>query len=305
RPYIIYSFTKPGYHGGNGGTLKFELRTDDGTSNHGPSNTILATAIHSDPLNKSFFPLISFSTSPNITQGQIYHLTVTNIDPDPATNYVSMDHVYNQAPTNPMQPLLNDLDWSEMVTYNGSNWTLRRENTPILALYYSDGFTEGMGYMEVWVGAAMSISGTNSVREKITVSGGNKNISELNIRLKKTSGTDPLGIKISKSDGTIIEQGAIPANLVSNAHSWVKYQFSGSKQLLSGQTYFLTFSAPSTSVYEAYPIRQGGFYNFPPTTYFSDGVAEYTTDSTTWKGWIQWGVDNRKEQDLQFYFITQ
>ena len=156
--------------------------------------------------------------------------------------------------------------------------------------------------MEVWVGAAMQISGVKSVRERFTVTVGNRNISELNIRLKKTSGTDPLGVKISKSDETIIEQGAIPANSITTGYDWIKYQFSGSKQLLNGQTYFLTFIAPTTSTYEAYPIRQGGSYNFPPTTYFSDGVAEYTSDGTNWKGWKQWGVDNRREQNLQYYF---
>ncbi len=303
RPYIIWSTTKPGYSGGTGGTLKFELRTDDNTSSHRPSTTIIVTAIHSDPMSKGYFPLINFQTPPALIAGQLYHLTVTNTDPDPKTNYVSMDHTYVDLPTSPMQPRFNNLDWAELISHSNGPYELRTENTPILALYYADGFTQGYGYMEVWVGAPMQITDAKSVREKITVTGGNKNISELNIRLKKISGTDPLTYKIIKSDGSILEQGSIPATSIStSSHSWVRSVFPSQKQLLNGQTYFLTFSSPSSSIYEAYPIRQGSGYSFPATTYFSDGLAEYTADGTTWYGWQQWGVNNRKEQNLQFYF---
>ena len=303
RPYIIWSYTKPGYHGGNGGTLQFDLRTDDSTSNHRPSNTIIATAIHANPLDKGGFPLITFPNPPTLTQGQLYHLTVTNIDPNPSINYVSMDHTYVDSPTSPMQPRFNDLDWAELISASNGPYELRTENTPILALYYADGFTQGYGYMEVWVGAPMQITGAKSVREKIIVTGGNKNINELNIRVKRISGTDPLTYRIIKADGSILEQGSISSSSISStSHSWVRSVFPSQKQLLNGQTYYLTFTSPSTSIYEAYPIRQGRSYNFPASTYVSDGIAEYTTDGSNWYGWQQWGVNNRREQNLQFYF---
>ncbi len=303
RPYIIWSYSKPGYHGGTGGTLQFDVRTDDGTSFHRPSNTILATAIHTNPLDKGGFPLITFPNPPTLIQGQLYHLTVTNIDPNPSVNFVSMDHTYQDLTPSPMQPKFNDLDWAELISHSNGPYDLRTDNTPILALYYGDGFTQGNGYMEVWVGAPMQISGIKSVREKIIVTGGNKNISELNFRLKRISGTDPLTYKIIKSDGSILELGNIASSAISTtAHSWVKSVFPSQKQLVSGQTYYLTFTSPSSSIYEAFPIRQGLAYNFPTSTYFSDGIAEYTSDGTSWKGWMQWGVDNRREQNLQFYF---
>lgn len=303
RVYVIWSYSKDGYHEGDGGTLKFELRTDDGTSSHKPSNSILATVIHDDPLNKGSFPLINFANSPTLQKDQIYHIVVTNIHPDPVNNYVSMDHTFVYNPTNPMQPKFNDLDWAEMQASNTQDWYVRRNNTPILALYYGDGHTQGYGYMETWVGADRPASGNQKFRERFTVSGGTRSISELNIRLRRDSGNDPLTYVLKTQSGTVIQQGTIPAANITTATNpeWTKTTFS-SKQLVNGQSYFLEFSAPGTSVYEAYPVRYGNSYNFPASTYFADGYAEYTSDGSTWYGWMQWGVNDRKEQNLQFYF---
>ena len=306
RPYIIWSTSKSGYHSGTGGTLLFELKTDDGSSEHRPSNNVIASVVHANPLDKGFFPLISFPSSANLTEGQIYHITVTNIDSDPVNNYVSMDHLYKYSAEDPMQPNSSDLDWAEMQSWTGSDWKVRRENTPILALYYSDGHTEGTGYMEVWVGAPKSISGTSSIREKFTVSGGDRNIDELNIRLRRVSGSDSLTYKVQAQSGSVVQQGTIPASSVTTATrpTWVKAVFESTKKLLNGQSYYLVFTAPSSTVYEAYPIRQGVSYGYPKTTYFSDGYAQYSQNGSTWYGWEQWGVNDRKEQDLQFYFTT-
>lgn len=301
--YIIWSYSKTGYHDGDGGTLKFELQTDDGTSSHKPSGNVITSVIYDDPLSKSNFPIINFPSNPTVQDGQLYHIVVTNIHPDPVNNYVSMDHTFVYNPTDPMQPNFNDLEWAELQAHDGSDWVVRRSNTPILALRYSDGHIQGYGYMEVWVGSPHYASGNEKFRERFTVTGGSRSISELNIRLGRESGNDPLTYKLITQEGSIIQQGTIPAASITTATNpdWVKTTFSP-KQLTNGQSYFLEFSAPSSSKYVAYPIRSGESYNFPEETYFSDGWAEYTTNGNTWYGWNQWGVNDRKEQDLQFYF---
>jgi hypothetical protein len=117
-----------------------------------------------------------------------------------------------------------------------------------------------------------------------------------------------LRVRLEQADGTLIEQGEIPAaatpltNPVS--YAWTELKFSGPHRLLSGQTYRLVLQSSSSSVYQAYPIRKGNSYGFADTTYFSDGYAQFTQGSS-WAGWTQWGTTNRTDGDLQFYFVLQ
>jgi hypothetical protein len=79
------------------------------------------------------------------------------------------------------------------------------------------------------------------------------------------------------------------------------YKFATTYTLLPGETYHLDFEATSTSTYEIFPIRKGLAYGFQNTTYFPDGHAEFEQNGL-WFGWTQWGVANRTDGDLQFYF---
>jgi hypothetical protein len=42
-------------------------------------------------------------------------------------------------------------------------------------------------------------------------------------------------------------------------------------------------------------------YGYKNTTFFSDGYAQFK-EAGHWVGWTQWGVTNRTDGDLQFYF---
>lgn len=304
RPYIIFTSTKPGYSGGTGGTLRFRLERDDGTADHLPSGRVLGQATETTPLDNGSFPLIQFASPVLLRAGQLYHIVVDNTDSSPSVNYVSTDHLFlnspNAAPA-PMQPTLSDTDWAELVESNSSGWAVDRRNTPILALYYSDGSTQGMGYMEVWVGSPHTVSGQDSVREIFTVSGSSRTVSALHVRIKRDSGTDPLLVRIEKNDGTQVVQASVSASSVPTSYQWITCALPASPTLAAGGSYRLVLQTAPTSTYEAYPIRRGVYYSFPDTTFFHDGYAQYTTGST-WFGWNQWGVNDRKEQDLQFYF---
>lgn len=77
----------------------------------------------------------------------------------------------------------------------------------------------------------------------------------------------------------------------------------------------MTFLKPlrnEVGKYEFYPLQDGASgYNMRHT--FTDGYAEYCVSTTSscgalsseWKGWKRWGVDNRKDGDLQFYLTTK
>jgi len=60
------------------------------------------------------------------------------------------------------------------------------------------------------------------------------------------------------------------------------------------------FTAPSGTAYSAFAIEHGNNYGFPPSEYFNDGHAEFTTGSG-WTGMIAGTGRVATNSDLQFY----
>jgi hypothetical protein len=312
QPYLIMDHT--GYWGGTSGQILVSIQTDDGSSSHNPSGQKLTSALlvnpDAVPTPTRYFPTFSFSGHAAVTAGEIYHVVFENPDPNPDVNYVSVDALYQAAAPTPSQPTMSDTDCAVLLFANysgtqGAVWKPRQGYTPVIQLNYDDGFTEGLGYMEVWVGAPQSIAGTSSVRETFTVSGTSKTVSAVGIRVARVSGSAALTVRLEAGDGTLVEQGDIPASSLplstSPTYVWANFKFSASHTLVSGQTYHLVLQAPSGTVYQAFPIRKGLDYGYKNTTYFPDGSAQFLQNGS-WVGWTQWGVTNRTDSDLQFYF---
>lgn len=306
-----------GYAAGTGGTIRVSVNTDDGTPAHNPSSTVLASYVITNALTLTpsrYFPLIAFPVAPTLVSGQLYHIVFTNVDASPASNYLSVDGLYQPNPGTTTQPTTSDLDTAVLLNQAGQGWAERKGYTPSIALNYSDGWAGGVGYMEVWYNVPQVASGSSAVREVFTVSGASKTVSSAAIRLVRVSGSDPLVVHLEAADGTLIEEGyipaaSIPAGSLTDAsgsplsYAWATYTFSSAHTLALGQTYHLDFEASSTSAYQLFPIRKGSAYGFPSTTYFSDGHAEFKQNGGSWYGWTEWGVTNRLDSDLQFYFL--
>jgi hypothetical protein len=300
-----------GYAGGNGGTIQVTLHTDDGTSSHNPASTVLATYVMSGVLSLAsparYFYTLKFASPPSLTAGQLYHMVFKNIDASPSVNFLSVDDLYELNYSTSVQSGLSTTDAAVLLSEVGGPWKPRLGFTPIYQLDFSNGVTEGIGYIEGWVGAPRSISGTNAVRETFTVSGADAKVSSVAIRVARVSGNDPLVVRLENASGALIEEGSVPATAIpeSNASSpsyyWVRYTFSSAYTLVPGDTYHLDLEATSTSAYQTFPIRKGFAYGFQNTTFFPDGYAEFEQNGT-WTGWTQWGVANRTDGDLQFYF---
>ena len=308
----------PGYAAGTGGTIRVSVNTDDGTPAHNPSSTVLSSYLITNALTLApsrYFPLLTFPVAPTLAAGQLYHIVFTNVDASPATNYLSVDGLYETNPGSTTQPTMSDTDCAVLLNQAGQPWTERKGFTPSMALNYADGWSSGIGYMEVWYNAPETASGSSAVREVFTVSGSSKTVTSAAIRVVRVSGSDPLVVRLEAADGTLIEQGNIPAASIPTgasltdaygsplSYAWATYKFSSAHTLTTGQTYHLDFEATSTSAYQLFPIRKGSAYGFASTTYFSDGHAEFKQSGGSWSGWTEWGVTNRTDSDLQFYFL--
>jgi hypothetical protein len=312
QPYLIMDHA--GYWGGTSGQILVSIQTDDGSSSHNPSGQKLTSAllIHPDavPVPTRYFPTFTFSGHAAVTAGEIYHIVFENPDPDPTVNFVSVDALYQAAAPAPSQPTTSDTDCAVLLFSNyssseGTLWKPRQGYTPVLQMNYDDGFSDGFGYMEVWVGAPQSISGASSVRETFTVSGSSRTVSSVGIRVARLSGSGALTVRLETGDGTLIEQGDVAASSVplnaSATYVWANYKFSAPHTLGAGQSYHFVLQSTASTVYQTFPIRKGSDYGYKNTTFFPDGYAQFL-EAGSWVGWTQWGVTNRTDGDLQFYF---
>lgn len=325
RVYIIDE-THSGYGAGTGGTMRITVRPDDGTSNHFPSSTILATKDVPSP-NDGADNVFSFSSPPNLVAGNLYHIVFENIDSNPTQNYVSIDGLYqfDTDGSDPQwQPGFSNTDWAHLEKLGGGHWSTDRGNgagtiTPIMQLSYANGANAGMGYIETWPDTSKSqgktITGSNNmVREAIAVSGGNKTVTAVNIKIKRASGSGPLNVRLENGNGTVIEQGSIPSSQIPvsdpgnyrNSPTWAKYQFTSPRTLSNGQSYNIVFSTDSNTSYGVFAIREGKNYGYQPATYFADGKAQETSNGgSSWVYPISWNPTRDDAGDWQIYFNLQ
>jgi hypothetical protein len=325
RPYLMFVDGPGGpgnYSSGDGGTVLLQLQTDDGTTDHLPSGTVLAQFLYSTPMAGGIAPHFTFPAPlPQLQVGGLYHIVFSNTHPDPLNNFVSLNHLWLdvRTPIVPRQPTVSDTDLHTLVQGNGGDWdgTTYANNTPVFELTYADGFAQGFGYIEVWAetpnGPLPPISGINQTRETFTVSGPNRTVSAVSLRAARINGSDPLTIRLEDGNGTLIGEGTIPASSFPSGplgpegtfpSVWVTHTFTTPRTLISGRSYNLVQSAPDTSVYKVFPMRKAAEDGFAPATYFADGHAQQNS-GTGWEDWIpaSWGT-NRPDGDLQFFFTV-
>lgn len=309
RVYLIPDHV--GYAAGTAGQLRIDIQTDDGTSEHNPSGTVLASTVISNPLaatgNDRYFPLVTFSNPPTLAAGKLYHIVFSNADSLPAVNYLSVDCLMYDKAITPAQPTLSEAANAVLLRTSDSSWQPRQGYTPISELFYSGGNTQGIGYVEAFVAGPQIISGTAAVRETFTVTGDPKKIATVAVRAARASGDSYLKVRLENGDGTLIEEGYLPASsfpLTSPvSHIWAEFRFASAHTLETGNKYNLVLEAPVSSQYVAFSMQKGMAYGFDDTTYFPDGHAEMKANDS-WVGWSNWGVNDRLDSDLQFYFGT-
>jgi hypothetical protein len=295
---VFRTFCSGCYANGDGGQVLVRLQSDDGTSQHLPSGIVLTSSLVTDPL-RQWNRYVAFNSPVQLTQGKLYHLVFSNPDPDPINNYVSIDDLYNDRRLPNMQPGISDTDLAVVwKSSSSSNWEVNYGHTPIFSLYYADGKRQGQGYTDALSSSGLrSIYGSNKVRETFTVSGGNKTVTQVSVRLKKSGSSGNLSVRLENADGTLIEGGTIPASSVSTSYAWVTYIFNTSRTLLSGKSYNLVLSAPYGDPYSIFPIQEGTLYGFQTPSVFTEGKFQSSSGSS-WQ-------EVRQGCDMQFYFTTR
>ena len=301
------------YAHGTNGQIQAQVETDDGTALHNPSGKVLASAVVSSLCGTTVTGCavtLVFTTPASLTSGTLYHVVYTNVDSTPAVNYSSISALYSPSVD---QPSLSGTNWGQLMYTASAGWKQLTGLAPIIQFNFSDGTVAGKAYVLPYTQWIQSVSGTNSVREQFTVSTASQQINSASFRLGLLSGSDPLTVTLEQADGTVIEQGTIPASAIPSsivynsftasnwaAPQWATYTFTSTHILSVGQTYYLVLSAPSSSVYNIYPVQKGGVSGFSPATDFPDGFAQFNSGS----GWVS-GPLTSNSSDLQFYLTMR
>ncbi len=297
----------PVYSDGDGGNVRISLQTDDGSRAHRPSGEILAevTVQPGNPEGEwTTYEAWAFPEPAEVAAGELYHVVFENTAATPGDDYISINEIFVWEPDEPRQPAL--LDEYAVLYDEGDGWKLERNATADMDLSYADGSHDGVAYIHNMCDRYGVIAGPDQlVRERFTVSGGDRVVDGVAVRLKRTSGSDDLVISVERDDGTILEELAVPAAEVPQADpgcadsqaDWVTVSLTAPLTLEDGETYDLRLSTGIGSQYTAEPIREATDQGMSSYR-FIDGGAERSTDGgSSWSALYPWSP-----VDLQFYF---
>jgi hypothetical protein len=305
--------TGSGYSAGDGGILRISVQSDDG--NGRPSGTNLAQLRYDAPGSPALGVLVknTFPTPPRLTAGTLYHIVFENVHADPQGNHVSVNNVFTWNAPDSHQPSISQ-DYAVLTSRNG--WSVSAKNTANMDLVYADGTHDGVAYIGILGDDYALIGGQGLARERFTVSGGDRTVSEAYVRVGKQSGGGDLVIRLEDATGTVLERGTVPASKIlswtlgdfwSANGDWVGFAFDQPRTLKNGQTYRLVLSSPAGTQFSVIPIHHTqdnttDASGDPLRTRvhswaFRDGVAERSTDGgKSWSRIYQWSPNN-----LQFY----
>ena len=304
-----------GYSGGNGGTMKVTIQTDNAGK---PSGTVLASVSWA-PGNPSAGwenrATYTFPSPASLTKGQMYHVVFTNTDPSPSTNYISVNEGYQFTATTPRQPGFSD-DFAVMYD-RGAGWVVLPERHPGHGSRVCQRLPRRQRVLRrrrrlLLDHLRLDPDGPRAVHR---YSGTDRTVTSATVRVKRISGSSPLTVRLESSSGSVLGTGTTAASQIPtstipvpvNSNSWDEASLAGGRWvtvtfpapvvLSAGATYNLRMSTASDTTYVAVPIREED-----ATTpvwgarAFRDGSAQETTDGSTWHQVYDWAP-----LDEQFY----
>ena len=177
---------------------------------------------------------VALASNINVTAGTVYHIVVQPVD-NPS-NSLSLRATQ---PCNRMIPYDQASDPnSNTLFYDGTGWTVQGYQ-PVYFLVYSDNTYEGNPCS---LPAYGSIYGSTCESERLTISGGDKAIAQVDVYLKK-EGNPPNNcnfVLYNVTDAVEVASGTIATpSQVTTSYAWCTYSLSTCKTLVEGKQYRL------------------------------------------------------------------
>jgi hypothetical protein len=311
RFHVIFNTDgRTGYSGGTHGVLRVALAPDAGDGRHAPARRTLGR-VSMRPTPGDEWPLVRFARPVRVDAGRFYYVVFTNVDPDPRTNYTSVNSFvqHGQGEAAPRVPdglgvlLSTSPDAGRTAAAWRSRAILRHDRyVPILEVLGSGPKQRlGAGYIEAWESAPRTIGGAAGVRQLFRTAARPAEVTGAWLRVQRLGqASAPLELSLETPSGSPLASSQAAAPGISNESlEWVHVRFARPARLQPGALVALRAAAPAPSAYTTFPVRKGADFGFDPQTFFDRGYAQFT-DGAGWTGWEQWDVQDRHDGDLQF-----
>jgi hypothetical protein len=306
--YNIHSTSATGYSAGTGGNIRVRIEGSD-ASGHANGVPLGGSDTLNNAASAPSFPKQVLSAPAPVEQGKIYHVTFYNTHSNAGSNYVSTDCINIKSTLNvsPHNPQIPDIEDSVYYKNSGGSW-IKRSQTPILDLEYTDGTHQGTPYMESWLSGNPShfnaqITPTQWSRQSFTAPYG-MTVNKMAIAAKYVSGSGNLVMEIRDAGGSVLRQATWDnSEVLSTYQGWAPVKSISPLSLSGGSSYSFVLKATG-GVFNSYPLANGSVhYGFSPSIAVN-GFCEYSTNSGgTWSGgWIAWNKTQRKDGTLVFCF---
>jgi len=294
RVYFIFRKLCPGcYANGDGGSVTLQIAADDGTPNHFPSRTVLASVLIADPMTQ-WNREVRFPQQPSFEAGKFYHIVFSNPTPDPVQNYVSVDDLYASA--NDIQPSAAASALAVLLKPDGASpWQLKPQHVPVFSIQYSDGFAQGQGYIDI-KSNGLTVNDGDSVREVFTVKDADHKVSTLAVRIQPQGTHGSLKLVLEDDAHKALQTTSLSLARDPQAYVWKTYSFQAPLTLSKGSGYAVVLAAENGASFRISPLQKGTQYGFAAETVFSNGHCE-TKTGPLWTGCLA-----RSDLDIPFYF---
>jgi len=330
RWFMIFSFTRPNSHEGDGGVIRVSIR-ENAALGDVPADTELASALITRPLvngESTHHPLVSFANPPNLIAGRKYHVVFENTASDAANNWVSINSLAsNASSTSDLFRVSGSADWSQLIKSDGRDWAPRESRapgklfTPVMQLNYSNGQVQGHTYMEVGVTPVVGSNGetfggpkfsdaAKPVGQTFTTPTKSVTIQSISARIKRetASGIGRLNYAVVDVNSGQRTRFYLSSSSAKESMDWVTMKAGNPITLKASTQYRLEIYGSHGAVFSTFPIRQGTSTNDPDNEFDvsleTKGRAEFS-DGNIWQGWDQWQQSDRHDFDLQFYIILK
>lgn len=296
---VRWSNTTGGGYSGGSPTARISLQSDDGSSFHIPSRSILSQCPTFVPASSDNAGTLStFSTPYQVTAGQLYHIVFENLSSDTSANNYSINCIVMQNGQPSPRWGAGALDFGALLFNNGAWLTqggiaTRPGYFPIMDLSYSDTAGgaivdhQGQGFVSIEQTVDL-ITGDTQVRERFVVSGGAKAVVGVVVFCERVedTGSGALTVSLEDSGGTALATATFPAgdfvagNGARNNNAIptpAERLLSVARTLSDGGTYYVRLSAPSGTTYMMEPVTKGVGWGYDASLCNPDGVRQKTT----------------------------
>jgi hypothetical protein len=262
----------PGYSGGDGGVIRWTLRTATSTA---PTNNTVGHGV-----DKRYGMSRPDGIAPEIKvdwkvdAGSWYALVGKNVDSNPRVNFTSIESIALESvnSANSDQPAFPDGQWQTFYSDSGTgNWQPRYGHAMTAQLQFecADGKRFGVGYVY-----RRQVLGLSNGRAEVFTPNATRSFDKVCVR---AWGSGELTVVLERA-GEVVARGKASDP---RASSWT-CPSGMSGEFDAGVRYRLILRGDGMTTYS---IEKGSAYGFHSNTYFSDG-----------------SVDGDSRADLQFFF---